>query len=127
MTERVDFVTINAQYTARVVDDIGRAERNSAVLVEAPPGAGKSSLTVSVANALTSHDSKLRLPVVTQTNEQADDLVLLRAVDREGRRAAAVLADRVDHCLDLRRRAAGDQHVIAFFREAAAGCAADAA
>lgn len=76
MTARPDFVTINAEYTARVVDDIGRAGRDSAVLVEAPPGAGKSSLTVSVANALTSHDTKLRLPVVTQTNEQADDLVL---------------------------------------------------
>lgn len=76
MTSRPDFVTINAEYTARVVDDIGRAGRDSAVLIEAPPGAGKSTLTVSVANALTSHDSKLRLPIVTQTNEQADDLVL---------------------------------------------------
>ncbi len=76
MTPRPNFVAINADYTARVVEDIGRADRSSAVLIEAPPGAGKSSLTVSVANALTSHDAKLRLPIVTQTNEQADDLVL---------------------------------------------------
>ena len=31
---------------------------------------------VSVTDALVSHDSRLRLPIVTQTNEQADDLVL---------------------------------------------------
>ncbi len=71
-----DFSSINAHFTKRVVEDIGKAGKGEAVLVEAPPGAGKSSLTVSVSNALTSHDSKLRLPVVTQTNEQADDLVL---------------------------------------------------
>jgi len=71
-----DFRSINAEFTKRVVDDIGKAGAGGAVLVEAPPGAGKSSLTVSVANALTSHDERLRLPIVTQTNEQADDLVL---------------------------------------------------
>jgi hypothetical protein len=76
VTTRPDFVSINAEYTARVVGDIGRADRDSAVLIEAPPGAGKSSLTVSVANELTTHDRRLRLPIVTQTNEQADDLVL---------------------------------------------------
>src|SRR5690606_23656187 len=67
---------MNADYTARVVEDIGRTAPNSAVLVEAPPGAGKTSLTVSVSNELVSLDSNLRLPIVTQTNEQADDLVL---------------------------------------------------
>lgn len=70
-----DFVSINADYTRRVVDDIGRLTADEAVLVEAPPGAGKSSLAVSVTNELTSHDRRLRLPIVTQTNEQADDLV----------------------------------------------------
>lgn len=75
MTTRPDFLTINAEFTKRVVDDLGAAEIDQAVLVEAPPGAGKSSLTVSVSGELTSHDSKLRLPIVTQTNEQADDLV----------------------------------------------------
>lgn len=76
MTARPDFVAINAEFTKRVVDDIGKAGIDEAVLIEAPPGAGKSTLTVSVSNALTTHDTKLRLPVVTQTNEQADDLVL---------------------------------------------------
>lgn len=71
-----DFVSINAEFTDRVVEDIGRAGPDEAVLVEAPPGAGKSSLTVSVSNVLTAHDPKLRLPIVTQTNEQADDIVL---------------------------------------------------
>lgn len=76
MSKARDFVTINAEFTKLVVDDLGKADRDEAVLVEAPPGAGKSSLTVSVANALTSQNKKLRLPIVTQTNEQADDLVL---------------------------------------------------
>src|SRR6185437_4514060 len=58
--------------------------------------------------------------------EQADHLVLPGAVDREGRRCPALLADRVDHRLDLLRRAAGDQHVVALFRKAAAGSADDA-
>lgn len=76
MSRRRDFVSLNAEFTKRVVEDIGNARRDEAVLVEAPPGAGKTSLTVSVANALTSHDEKIQLPIVTQTNEQADDLVL---------------------------------------------------
>ena len=70
-----DFVSINADYTRRVVEDIGRLTADEAVLVEAPPGAGKSSLAVSVTSELTTHDRRLRLPIVTQTNEQADDLV----------------------------------------------------
>jgi len=76
MSDVRDFTSVNAEYTRRVVDDLGREGTDEAVLVEAPPGAGKSSLTVSVSNALVSHDKKLRLPIVTQTNEQADDLVL---------------------------------------------------
>lgn len=74
--QTVDFTWVNRQYTTLVVDDLHAADKGQAVLVEAPPGAGKSSLTVSVSKALTEADSKLRLPVVTQTNEQADDLVL---------------------------------------------------
>ena len=76
MTPQPDFTSINVDYTQRVVDEIGRTSANDAVLIEAPPGAGKSSLVVSVTNALVSHDSRLRVPIVTQTNEQADDLVL---------------------------------------------------
>jgi len=76
VSDRPDFVSINGEFTRRVVDDLGKAARGEAVLVEAPPGAGKSSLTVSVSNVLTSEDARLRLPIVTQTNEQADDIVL---------------------------------------------------
>ncbi|MGO4600390.1 AAA domain-containing protein [Terrabacter sp. 2YAF2] len=76
MTAKVDFHFVNGTYTTLVVDGLHRAGKGEAVLVEAPPGAGKSSLTVSVSKALTDSDRRLRLPVVTQTNEQADDLVL---------------------------------------------------
>ena len=76
MTKPADFATVNTTFTKSVVDDIRNDASDSAVLVEAPPGAGKSSLAVSVSNELVSHDPKLRLPIVTQTNEQADDLVL---------------------------------------------------
>lgn len=76
MTPQPDFSAINADYTRRVIDDIGRTTSDGAVLIEAPPGAGKSSLVVSTTHALVSHDPRLRLPIVTQTNEQADDLVL---------------------------------------------------
>lgn len=76
MTQNLDFGSVNQQYTQLVVDGMNSAGRGEAVLVEAPPGAGKSSLTVSVSRAMTEADSKLRLPVVTQTNEQADDLVM---------------------------------------------------
>jgi len=73
---RPDFNEINAHYTSAVVADVESAGLEGAVLVEAPPGAGKSSLTVSVAAELVARDKKLRLPIVTQTNEQADDLVV---------------------------------------------------
>lgn len=76
MTQNNGFNSVNDRYTGLVVDGLGRADRGEAVFVEAPPGAGKSSLTVSVSRALIDADAKLRLPVVTQTNEQADDLVL---------------------------------------------------
>lgn len=71
-----DFSSTNADFTKRVVADIDRAGANAAVLVEAPPGAGKTSLTVSVSKELVSQNRGMRLPIVTQTNEQADDLVL---------------------------------------------------
>ena len=70
-----DFVGLNEHYTKQVVDALGRAGRESAVLVEAPPGAGKSTLTCSVAHALIAADMTLTLPIITQTNEQADDMV----------------------------------------------------
>jgi len=69
------FKVLNDRLTRQVVDQLGDAESGTAVLAEAPPGAGKSSLTCSVAHALVQHDATLTLPIVTQTNEQADDLV----------------------------------------------------
>jgi hypothetical protein len=70
-----NFVGLNAQLTAEVVRRLGRAGRHGAVIAEAPPGAGKSTLTASVAKGLVDQDPKLRLAIVTQTNEQADDLL----------------------------------------------------
>lgn len=72
--KRRDFVALNSALTKEVVTRLGRAREHSAVIAEAPPGAGKSTLTASVTNALLSESKKLRLAVVTQTNEQADDL-----------------------------------------------------
>ena len=73
---KLDFRTLSDALTKEVVGRLGRAAKNSAVIAEAPPGAGKSTLTAAVARALTKEDKKLRLAIVTQTNEQADDLVL---------------------------------------------------
>jgi hypothetical protein len=58
-----------------MVERLLRSGKHNAVIVEAPPGAGKSTLTASVANQLIASDKKLRLAIVTQTNELADDLV----------------------------------------------------
>ncbi len=72
---RPDFVKLNGELTQQVVDELDRAGQRAAVIAEAPPGAGKSTLTASVAKALIDRDQKLRLAIVAQTNEQADDLV----------------------------------------------------
>lgn len=69
------FKSINDRLTRTVVSAIGAAGPGQAVLAEAPPGAGKSTLTCSVAQRLVTHQSDLQLPIVTQTNEQADDIV----------------------------------------------------
>lgn len=73
---RRDFIALNERLASDVVEKLGRASRHSAVIVEAPPGAGKSTLTVSVAKSLIDQDASLPLAIVTQTNEQADDLVV---------------------------------------------------
>lgn len=73
--KKQDFVALNEALTREVVERIGRAGEEQAVIAEAPPGAGKSTLTASVAKSLVGQDRKLRLAIVTQTNEQADDLV----------------------------------------------------
>lgn len=73
--KKKDFAALSAALTSDVVARLGRAGRHGAVIAEAPPGAGKSTLTASVAKALVDQEKGLRLAVVTQTNEQADDLV----------------------------------------------------
>lgn len=74
-TKPMDFVAENERLTREVLDAIGHAGRHGAVIAEAPPGAGKSTLTASVAKGLTDKDRSLQLAIVTQTNEQGDDLV----------------------------------------------------
>ena len=70
-----DFVLLKNHLTRQVVEGLYSAGSQGAVIAEAPPGAGKSTLTVSVASKLIDDDPDLILAIVTQTNEQADDLV----------------------------------------------------
>src|SRR6201996_4401000 len=56
---------------AAILADLGRAERG--VVVDSPPGAGKSTLVVAAAASLAERGE--RVMVVGQTNEQVDDLV----------------------------------------------------
>lgn len=70
-----DFDALNQELTKNMVEQLQRAGKHNAVIAEAPPGAGKSTLTASVAKELIDADKKLRIAIVTQTNEQADDLV----------------------------------------------------
>lgn len=65
---------MNESLTRRVLAAL-ETGASPAVLAEAPPGAGKSTLTTSVAQALVEAHKKLQVPIITQTNEQADDLV----------------------------------------------------
>lgn len=74
--KKVDFRSLSDALTKEVVGRLRRAPKNSAVIAEAPPGAGKSTLTAAVARALTKEDKTVRVAIVTQTNEQADDLVV---------------------------------------------------
>jgi hypothetical protein len=59
-----------ASATAEIMTALWRAERG--VVVDSPPGAGKSSLVVEAARALS--DAGERVIVIAQTNEQVDDL-----------------------------------------------------
>lgn len=56
--------------TTEILDDLGRTEHG--LVVDSPPGAGKSSLVVRAAARLA--DAGERVMVVAQTNEQVDDL-----------------------------------------------------
>ena len=66
------------QATARIVADMATAQRG--VVVDSPPGAGKSTLVVHAAAELA--DAGEPVIVVGQTNEQVDDLVDRLAVAR---------------------------------------------
>ena len=75
-----------AAEAARVVDAVLRDLRvgsHRGVVVDSPPGAGKSTLVVGAATELArSHE---RVMIVGQTNEQVDDLVDRLAADKIGR------------------------------------------
>lgn len=60
-----------ARVVAAVLDDLAGGHRG--VVVDSPPGAGKSTLVVRAAEHLV--DAGERLMIVAQTNEQVDDLV----------------------------------------------------
>ena len=65
------------QATDRILDSLATAEQG--VVVDSPPGAGKSTLVVGAATELArSHE---RVMIVGQTNEQVDDLVDRLATD----------------------------------------------
>jgi hypothetical protein len=59
--------------TEAILADFGSVPAHSGVVVDSPPGAGKSTLVVRASRALVAGGE--RLMVVAQTNEQVDDLV----------------------------------------------------
>lgn len=83
--------------TSRILADLAAAPRG--VVVDSPPGAGKSTLVLRAAGDLA--DAGERVMVLGQTNEQVDDLVARLAAERRdllaGRLCAAsyVVSDRV--------------------------------
>ncbi|MFI6573620.1 AAA domain-containing protein [Nocardia fluminea] len=92
-------MTTPDEAVAGILTDL-RDERHRAIVVDSPPGAGKSTLVVRAARQL-AEDGDQRM-IVAQTNEQVDDLIdRLAAADpalRIGRlsSAAYVVSDRVD-------------------------------
>src|ERR1700677_659763 len=63
-------MSANEEVTARILADLGTADRG--VVVDSPPGAGKSTLVVGAAAVLT--DGGEQVMIIAQTNEQVDDL-----------------------------------------------------
>ncbi|WP_194829044.1 AAA domain-containing protein [Nocardia sp. XZ_19_231] len=92
-------MTTPDQAVAGILTDL-RDESHRAIVVDSPPGAGKSTLVVRAARQL-AEDGDQRM-IVAQTNEQVDDLIDRLAVAdpalRIGRlsSAAYVVSDRVD-------------------------------
>ncbi|MGD0702060.1 MAG: AAA family ATPase [Trebonia sp.] len=68
------------QATGQILADLATVEQG--VVVDSPPGAGKSTLVVSAAAELARHGARVML--VGQTNEQVDDLIDRLAGDNPG-------------------------------------------
>src|ERR1700677_1156678 len=62
-------MSANEEVTARILADLGTADRG--VVVDSPPGAGKSTLVVGAAAVLT--DGGEQVMIIAQTTEQVDD------------------------------------------------------
>lgn len=65
------------QASASAVEDVlGHIQRSGwrLILVDSPPGAGKSTLVATIADVRTARYAD-QVPIITQTNDQADDLV----------------------------------------------------
>jgi hypothetical protein len=76
------------QATERIFADLAVAERG--VVVDSPPGAGKSTLVVTAATRLA--DAGERIIVIAQTNEQVDDLTERLATFRPDLRIGRICA-----------------------------------
>jgi hypothetical protein len=76
------------QATERIFADLAVTERG--VVVDSPPGAGKSTLVVTAATRLA--DAGERVIVIAQTNEQVDDLTERLAASRPDLRAGRICA-----------------------------------
>jgi AAA domain len=63
-------MSANDEVTAQILADLGTADRG--VVVDSPPGAGKSTLVVGAAAALTGGGEQVM--IIAQTNDQVDDL-----------------------------------------------------
>jgi hypothetical protein len=74
--------------TGRILADLAIAPRG--VVVDSPPGAGKSTLVVRAARELA--EAGERVMVLGQTNEQVDDLIARLAADRPGLLAGRLCA-----------------------------------
>ena len=86
----IDATRLAAEATERVFADLATAERG--VVVDSPPGAGKSTLVVAAAQRLT--DAGERVMIIAQTNEQVDDLIDRLATARPGLLIGRVSASR---------------------------------